>query len=182
MDLFTLPSFWAKHQASDADPTKPRVYRLKALSSTSDPEELKSCPVCALRCYMLRTEPRRHGSKRLFLPIPPKTTNIHPNTVSSWIRQVTEYAYTHATSADFTGLQIPCHTPDLFRSAHEVRAISASVAWASGNVSLRSLLQGCHWKSHTVFTDFYLRDLTVETQRGLSLASRVLPGSTPLPQ
>ena len=36
VDLFTLPGFWAKHQASDTDPSRSRVYRLQAMDSTLD--------------------------------------------------------------------------------------------------------------------------------------------------
>ena len=42
--------------------------------------------------------------------------------------------------------------------AHDVRPFAASKAFQSG-VPLEQLLSACHWKSHNIFTQFYLKDV-----------------------
>ena len=42
--------------------------------------------------------------------------------------------------------------------AHDVRAFAAPKAFQSG-VSLEQILSACHWKSHNIFTQFYLKDV-----------------------
>ena len=178
VDLQTLPEFWAKHQATDPDPSQGRVYHLKALDSTVDRRELRVCPVRSLREYRKRTKSLRGSTKRLFLPLTTTKANLHANTVSGWIKTLVQYSYEHATDEDFRILGIEKAPPNLHRPAHEVRAWSASVAWLAGTTSIRSLMRGCHWKAHNVFTDHYLRDVSVKTISGLQIAARFLPGST----
>ena len=179
VDLPTLPEFWAKHQATDPNPHQSRVYKLRALSAiTDDRLELLSCPVRALKEYRKRTKSVRGSIKRLFLPLTADKTKLHANTVSGWIKSLVQYAYDHATAEDYRVLQITKEKPDLNRPAHEVRAWSSSLAWHAGTTSINSLMRGCYWKSHNVFTNHYLRDVSVECVNGLKLASRCLPGST----
>ena len=42
--------------------------------------------------------------------------------------------------------------------AHDVHSIAASLAFMGG-VSLDQILGACFWKSHTTFTNFYLKDV-----------------------
>ena len=42
--------------------------------------------------------------------------------------------------------------------AHEVRAISASLAF-KGGIALDDILNSCYWRSHGTFTNFYLKDV-----------------------
>ena len=178
VDMATLPEFWAKHQATDHDPSQGRVYKLRALSSTVDRQELLVCPVRALKEYRRRTKTVRGSTKRLFLPLTATKKDLHANTVSGWIKSLIQYAYNHANEEDCRILQIQKAQPDLYRPAHEVRAWSSSLAWLAGTTSISSLMRGCFWKSHNVFTDHYLRDVSVECVNGLKIASRFLPGST----
>ena len=47
----------------------------------------------------------------------------------------------------------------LFRAAHEVRGLATS--WAVLNsVAMSAILKTVQWKSHTVFTAWYLKDYT----------------------
>ena len=142
-----------------------------------DRRELRVCPVRALREYRKRTKSLRGSIKRLFLPLTTNKANLHANTVSGWVKSLVQYSYEHATDEDFRILGIEKAPPNLHRPAHEVRAWSASVAWLAGTTSIRSLMRGCHWKTHNVFTDHYLRDVSVKTVSGLQIASRFLPGS-----
>ena len=42
--------------------------------------------------------------------------------------------------------------------AHEVRALAASLA-LKGGVALDEIMVSCFWRSHSTFTNFYLKDL-----------------------
>lgn len=181
VDLAPSPEFRAKFQARDKDPSQSRVFRLQRILTSEDPEELLSCPVKALRCYVLRTNPTRGNRNALFLPIDSKSHKVTANTISAWIKNTINIAYQNASAEDLRVCQVPQGEPDLFRAAHEVRALGVSHAWSSGNTSLTSILQACYWSSHNVFTDFYLRDISVATEKGLRLASRSLPGAPPPP-
>ena len=56
--------------------------------------------------------------------------------------------------------------------AHDVRAMSASLS-APRSVSLDQILQASGWRSHNVFTNFYLRDLTSQSEDLLRLGPLV---------
>ena len=47
---------------------------------------------------------------------------------------------------------------DLHIKAHDVRSMSASLAFKVG-VSLQQILGSCHWQSHNTFTTFYQKDV-----------------------
>ena len=76
---------------------------------------------------------------------------ISANTVSSWVKKTIKLAY---MAAD----KIP-ELRQLYQvRAHELRALASS--WdALKQVSFGDIMQACRWRSHTTFTDFYLRDL-----------------------
>ena len=46
---------------------------------------------------------------------------------------------------------------------HKVRMLAASLAFR-GSVDMEDILSACSWASHSAFTDFYLRDITLLTQ------------------
>ena len=100
------------------------------------------------------------------------------STVSSWIKSTVLKAY--SPSGD------PAHdaqirrmydigaqeVANLHRAAHEVRAQSASYSFASTHCALSAILKACYWRSSHVFTDFYLRDVTVEDRDRMYSLSR----------
>ena len=176
VNLVVLPDFVAKHQASDSFPFEPRSFRLQSLGQiTEDPDELVICPVRALRYYILRTSPFRGSRKRLFLPISETSkVELSANAISWWIKKLVSYAYSSASPSTLQLLQIPTQEPSLFRVTHEVRAMSSSVAWNHHQTSLQNLLKSCYWKGHTVFTDFYLRDISAVKSDKLVIASHVI--------
>ena len=49
--------------------------------------------------------------------------------------------------------------------AHDVRSIAASLAF-KGGVSLDQILGACFRKSHTTFTNFYLKDVAWKSKEG----------------
>ena len=182
VDLFALPEFQAKYQFLDADPSAPRAYTIKTLQVASE-EDRMSCPVRALRLYLRHTKAFRKGRRRLFLPISASASDITANTISHWVKQTLLLAY--QTTGNPTEDAQDRHLfnisdeerRDFTRPAHEIRAQSASFAFASRHYSLASLLRSCYWRSHTVFTEFYLRDITVQDNKEmLHLAAQYLPG------
>ena len=57
--------------------------------------------------------------------------------------------------------------------AHNIRAFAASKAFYSG-VSVDQSMQGCHWKAHNTFTNFYLKDLTWSDDNNMYLGPKVV--------
>ena len=101
------------------------------------------CPVRALRYYLDRTSVLRKGKNLLFVSFKEGfDRDITRSTISSWIKQTVLLAY---QSSNFD-------TQDLQVKAHDVRSMSASLAF-KGGVSLEQIL-GCFWKSHNTFTSF----------------------------
>ena len=111
------------------------------------------CPVRAMTEYMERTKNSRKDIRQLLLAVPrSKSHKIKPankNTISSWIKHVVGEAY----------LNVPDDSPyRLDRSAHEVRALAASLC-AYKNVAIDSILAQCRWQRESTFSSFYLREM-----------------------
>lgn len=143
--------FLAKTEVPSTYLDQDRSFSLPALSSVaSDAEDLKLCPVRALRAYLVRTRNRRPPNSRLFLPLSGDRPAVSKNTISFWIRTVIKRAYgTDGAAAQRT------HG----RSAHEVRALSTSWAFVRSR-SLASVMAAASWRSHTTFSNHYLRDVS----------------------
>ena len=59
--------------------------------------------------------------------------------------------------------------------AHDIRAFTASKAFYSG-ASVDQIMQACHWKAHTTFTNFYVKDLTwSDNDKNMYLGPVVVP-------
>ena len=69
-------------------------------------------------------------------------------TICSWIKQTVPLAYQSSNS----------DSQDLHIKAHDVRSMSASLAFKGGAL-LEQILGSCYWKSHNTFTTFYLKDI-----------------------
>ena len=114
-------------------------------------EDRKLCPVRALKIYLARTQDMRSGKNRLFISfMPGKSSDISKNTISGWIRSLLHLVYTNANK-DAAAL---CG-----RTTHAIRSMASSLAF-SGQVDLDDILKSCSWKSHTTFSDFYLKDMS----------------------
>jgi len=129
-----------------------------------DREEKVLCPVRCLSTYLKRFKPLRKAnpSAKLFISYKPGFTgDITTTTVSRWIKNAILWAY-DASSNDMDLHQL--HSI----KAHDVRAMSASLSLLR-SVSLDQILQAAGWRSHNVFTNFYLRDLTAQSEDLLRL-------------
>ena len=114
--------------------------------------------------------------KDYFCPSDSETSKVElsANAISWWIKKLVSYAYSSASPSTLQLLQIPTQEPSLFRVTHEVRAMSSSIAWNHHQTSLQNLLKSCYWKGHTVFTDFYLGDISAVKSDKLVIASHVI--------
>ena len=146
------PAFLAKNQlASDGpDLLRPVVIpALKPFLSSDLTEDMTLCPVRALRYYLDRTNELRRGKNLLFISFKEGfDRDIMRSTISSWIKQTVLLAY-QSSKAD---------SQDLHIKAHDIRSMSASLAF-KGGASLEQILGSCYWKSHNTFTTFYLKDV-----------------------
>ena len=78
------------------------------------------------------------------------TSDFRPANLSSWLIQTILLCYKQADQQALDLVQV---------KAHDIRAFAASKAFYSG-VSEDQIMQACHWKAHSTFTNFYLKDLT----------------------
>lgn len=162
----THPSFVAKNQDLAVD-NKPRKFTIPALFDFAGPDlpDRLLCPVRSIRYYLQKAKKLRDKHKRaLFISFDPQHKGeITANTLGNWIKNVIRHAYNTADDTD-------C---DLGRiSAHEVRALSASVQFQK-NLSLQSLNQACYWRGHSTFTTYYLRDITLHRDGEMCLPNVV---------
>ena len=152
--LHPLVSFISKTQlrSKGASALEPISIPSLAHSLGSDlVEDRLLCPVRALKIYLARTQNMRSGKTRLFISFQPgRSSDISKNTISGWIRSLLHLVYTNANqdAATLCG-----------RTTHAIRSMAASLAF-SGQVDLEQVLRSCSWKSHTTFSDFYLKDMT----------------------
>ena len=148
--------FIAKNQL----PGQPdRMFRIKPLAEIVGPEdedELLLCPVRALKMYIEKSQTRRRGRRKLFIPISTASKKeASKNAVSFWLRATILSAY-QAKGLD----------PPVANNPHEIRAIASTMA-LHRNCSVPEIMEGCFWRSNTVFASHYLRDLSVSDVEGL---------------
>ena len=146
--------FMAKNQRSRA-PSERRCFEIPALADFSgDSKDRFLCPVRALRLYLAKSQHVRKNKKLLFLSVNKGySQDISKNTIAQYIKKTILLAYQQSSDKDIALSNC---------TVHEVRKLSASVAYRY-NVSLSDIMDACCWKSHNVFTNFYLRDLALQT-------------------
>ena len=128
---------------------------IKALSNLtgSDPQEVALCPVRALRWYLSRTKAIRAGRMRLFLPLSSaRKTDCSAADISKWIVGTVRWAYSESSDSQLRISRV---------SAHEVRALSTSLALSAG-ISVDDVIHAGTWRSTNSFVSFYLRDMAAE--------------------
>ena len=114
------------------------------------------CPVRSLRYYIDKTKDLREGKHLLFISFKSGFSGDIPrSTISSWIKQTVMLAY--------QGSDLENHNLSKVK-AHDVRSMVASLAF-KGGVSLDQILGACFWKSHTTFTNFYLKDVAWRSKK-----------------
>ena len=145
--------FLAKNQLASDGPSIIQPVVIPALKPSLDQslaEDMTLCPVRSLRYYIDGTKDLRKGKHLLFIFFKSGFSgDIQRSTISSWIKQTVVLAY--------QGSDLETQSLSKVR-AHDVRSMAASLAF-KGGVSLDQILGACFWKSHTTFTNFYLKDV-----------------------
>ena len=154
VSLLPDESFISKTQLRTSGASALKPITIRALSTILSPELVRDravCPVRALKVYLARTKGIRAGKKLLFIShLEGHEKDIHPNTISGWIRKLIIHCYRFADE----------HTATLMgTSTHAIRAMAASLAFR-GMVSLEDILSACSWRSHNTFTSHYLIDVS----------------------
>lgn len=168
IDLLTDPQFIAKNRLPSVGVQTIRLVSLKSVDGSS--QARMQDPARALKIYVRRTKEIRGDRTRLFLPIREGKLDISAQTISSWLRSVITGAYADISPQAAKILRI---------RAHEIRAVSASVAFQR-NCALRDIIRAVGWRSDSTFARCYLRDLS--SQRGeLNLVGTVAAAQTSLP-
>ena len=145
--------FLAKNQLASDGPSIIQPVVIPALIPSLDQslaEDMTLCPVRSLRYYIDRTKDLRKGKHLLFFSFKSGFSgDIQRSNFSSWIKQTVMLAY---QGSDL-------ETRNLSKvKAHDVHSMAASLAF-KGGVSLDQILGACFWKSHSTFTNFYLKDV-----------------------
>ena len=109
-------------------------------------EELLLCPIRALRIYRRRTRDVVGRPDNLFLSPSNLSRAISKNAISFFIRHAICRAY---------GEEEPRRRGVM---AHSLRAVGTSLAFAK-NCSVKQVMDAATWKSNSVFTSFYLKDV-----------------------
>ena len=152
--------FIAKNQLARDGTAVLQPIILRSLSDTLSGDlvdDRSLCPVRALRYYLDRTKDLRRDRELLFISHRSShKTEIHKNTISSWLVQ-TIRACLHNCSDNTAAL---CRV-----KAHDIRALAASWTFKSG-VALHDVMKACSWKAHNTFTSFYLKDVSLSNPEG----------------
>ena len=185
--LFPSSDFIAKNQLARKGSQSVSPVTIPALITIVDrqfKEDRTLCPVWALRYYLDRTKDLRGSRSLLFISFKKgHTSDIRPATLSSWLKQTILLCYEQADQPALDLVQVKDIRPATLSSwlkqtillcyeqadqpaldlvqvkAHHIRAFAASKAFYGG-VSVDQIMQACHCKAHSTFTNFYLKDLT----------------------
>lgn len=163
MTLFPSPDFISKTQftVNKGKPMDPVVVEALAPHLGPNLEEDKClCPVRCLKVYLARTRELRTNKKLLFVSWEERySADIKKNTITGWMRDflVNIFKSNNSNAALLAK-----------RPVHEIRAMASSLAFY-GSVGLDDVVQACTWSSQSTFIDFYLRDLTLQSDELYSL-------------
>ena len=163
-----LPFFLAKTE-SCLNPL-PRSFVIKSLADFAFGLEEGSllCPVRALRIYLKRTKGLSRHSSGLFVSPRCPTRTISKNAISFFLREVISGA---GAIRDSEGQSL---------RAHSIRGISASAAFMK-NQSISKVLEAATWRSNSVFSSFYFKDISFSLGEWSSLGPFVAAGSVVSP-
>ena len=162
ISLAYLPEFVAKTK-SERNPLL-RSFLVKSLEDfVGDlPEERLLCPIQAVRTYLSLTSSISPRPRSLLVSPRRPSRSLSKNTLSFFIRQVILDA-----GAVEKGALPPC--------AHSIRAVTTSAAFLR-NWSISQVLEALTWRSNTVFTSFYFRDISYSLDSCHSLGPFVAGG------
>ncbi len=157
VSLLPQPGFLAKNQCPETTPATICIPSLTRHAGNDSDDRLQ-CPVRALRFYLHRVKTRRGARKRLFIPVV-GSGDVSKASISRWIKRAIQHSYKALSSRDLGFMKI---------RAHEVRAISTSLAF-SRRVPISDIMRAAYWRTHTTFSNFYLRSMVTHTDGILSL-------------
>ena len=158
-----VPEFLAKTES--ALPSLPRSFDIPSLSDfvAGLPNEMLLCPVRFLSEYIVRTASVPNRPRRLFVSPRNPSQAMSKNGISFLLREVIVHS-----GASPTDVAAP--------RAHSIRGIATSSAFFR-NWSLTSVLEAASWRSNTVFTSFYLKDIQYILDNVHSLGPFVAAGA-----
>ena len=116
------------------------------------------CPVRALRLYLSRTSRLLPSPRTLFRSPRNPSRSISKNAISFFLRETIMKALQST----------PDPGPSIRYRAHSIRGMATSTAFVR-NFSIASILEAATWKSSTVFTSFYLKDVSFSFPEGHGL-------------
>ena len=160
--LAYVPEFLAKTET--AVRPLPRTFAIQSLGDFAAglQEDLLLCPVRSLSEYVARTSDFVNRPRRLFVSPRCPSRAMSRSGISYFLREVIVHSGASSESVA---------TP----RAHSIRGIATSSAFFR-NWSLSSVLEAALWRSNTVFTFFYLRDLQYVYEGVRSLGPFVAAG------
>ena len=144
----------------------PRSFLLKSLKDfAGDLEEgTLLCLVRALRIYLSKTKSLSHCPRQLFV-FPRKTNQgVSKNVISYFLRKV---ILDSGASRSSEG-----PTP----RAHSVRGLATSAAFLK-NVGISKVLEAATWRSYSIFSLFYFKDIELSLEGCKSLGPFVAAGA-----
>ena len=142
--------FLAKNQLASDGPSIVQPVVIPALKPSLDQslaEDMTLCPVRSLRYYIDRTKDLRKASFVYLLQ----------RWVFGGYTKIYHIFMDKTVMLAYQGSDL--ETQNLSKvKAHDIRSMAASLAF-KGGVSLDQILGACFWKSHSTFTNFYLKDV-----------------------
>ena len=163
LSLSYLPEFVAKTE-SESNPI-PRYFLIKALSDFAAGLEEGSllCPVRAIKIYLDKTKHILNRPRNLFVSPRKPSKGISKNALSFFLRE---------TISDANALvEEGGHWP----RAHSIRGVGTSMSFWR-NWSMSKILEAATWKSNTVFTSYYLKDVEYTLENCSSLGPFIAAG------
>ena len=142
----------------------PRSFLLKSLRDfAGDLEEGRYlCPVRCLSCYLSRSAAFVPRCSSLFVSPKRPSRGISKNAISFFLRDVISSA--GASSQD--------KTP----RAHSIRGMATSFSFVR-NASISKVLEAASWRSNSVFSSFYLKDVAYSLGECRSLGPFIAAGA-----
>ena len=147
----------------------PRNFLVKSLTELVGPEEeRKLCPVRALREYLDRTKGMRQGENRNLFLAPRDTTRVASKNALGYLMKSTIVEAHKEVSPETLKV---CKA-----RVHDVRGVGTSLAFAH-NLSIESVLEAAQWRSDSVFTGHYLKEVSIQYESCRTLGPMVAAGT-----
>ena len=163
--LSYLPEFIAKTDTPNHP--IPREFSISNLTTSvgRHDEERLLCPVRAIRFYLDRT-PDLAGPRTLFRSVRDPSRPISKAAISSFLREVIQYAHKN----------FPDHlAPTLKVKAHDVRGVATSLLWTK-NRSIADVMAAACWRTQSVFANHYFSSIQREQNEVFSIGPIVAAG------